>query len=53
MLNIYSFAALLSFTAGASEGMKKKRLKNKSAGLWRLVQQSVGLDGIRQLLRIC
>lgn len=62
MLNIYSFASLLSFTAGAG-GARKKNKKQKAngpgckdAGLPSLVHQpasqSVGLDGIRQLLRM-
>lgn len=40
MHNIYSFASLLSFTAGAREGMEKEKLKNK----WALVQERRPLE---------
>lgn len=59
MLNIYSFASLLSFTAGAKKNNKKQKANGpgcKDAGLPSLVHQPasqpVGLDGIRQLLRM-
>lgn len=64
MLNIYSFAPLLSFTAGAG-GAKKKQKNKKQTGpgartpasrasfTSQPASQPVGLDGIRQLLRMC